>query len=124
MLHKFIRFWKVFFLTVWAIIKEMRTVRGIIALLISYMIYHGWAVFFVVFGTIVGNAWMVGVGTAVILFWFGPGTPVIPLTIITALAIQRFILFDKKNMTNIKDKWIELNEKENHKDEDHFEDKS
>ena len=119
MWQQFIRFWKVFFLTVWEIIKEMKTVRGILALLIAYIIYHGWAMFFVAFGTITGNAWMVGIGTAVILFWFGPGTPVIPLIIVTALLIQRYVLFDKKNMINIKDKWIELNEKEKHKDESH-----
>lgn len=120
MWHKFIRFWKVFFLTVWEVIKEMRTVRGILALLISYIIYHGWAVFFVAFGTIVGNAWMIGIGTAVILFWFGPGTPVIPLIIVTALFIQRYLLFDKKHMVNIIDKWKELNDKEISKHEDHW----
>ena len=118
MWQAFIIFWKVFFLTVWAIIKEMRTVRGILALIISYVIYHGWAVFFVAFGTIVGNGWMIGIGTAVMLFWLGPGTPVIPLIIVTALIIQRYVLFDKKNMINIKDKWIELNEKEKTKKED------
>ena len=117
MWQSFIRFWKVFFLTVWEIIKEMRTFRGILALIISYVIYHGWAVFFVSFGTFTGNAWMVAIGSAVILFWFGPGTPVIPLIIVTALLIQRYILFDKKNMINIKEKWIELNNKEKQKDE-------
>ncbi len=116
MWQKFVRFWKVFCLTVWAIIKEMRTVRGLFALIISYIIYHGWAVFFVAFGTIIGNAWMIGIGTAVMLFWFGPGTPVIPLIIVTALFIQRYILFDKKHMVNIKDKWIELNNIEKAKD--------
>lgn len=114
---KFIRFWKVFFLTVWEIIKEMRTVRGVLALVISYILFHGWAVFFVAFGTIISNGWMIGIGTAVMLFWLGPGTPVIPLIIVTALLIQRYVLFDKKHMINIKEKWIELNEKEKKKDE-------
>lgn len=117
--HKFARFWIVFALTVWEIIKEMKSVRGIVALLISYTLYHGWAVFFVAFGTITHNAWMIGVGSAVMLFWFGPGTPVIPLIIVTALFIQRYLLLDKKNMINIKDKWIELNEKEKTKEKKH-----
>ncbi len=120
LMHMLIRFWKVFFLTVWEIVKEMRTVRGIIALIFSYIMYHGWAVFFVAFGTIVGNAWMIGIGSAVMLFWLGPGTPVIPLIIVTALFIQRYMLFDKKNMVNIVDKWKELNAKE--KTDDQYKD--
>ena len=115
--HKFSRFWIVFGLTVWEIIKEMKSVRGILALFISYMIYHGWAVFFVAFGTITHNGWLVGVGTTVMLFWFGPGTPVIPLIIVTALFIQLYILFDKKNMFSIKDKWKALNQKEKEKEQ-------
>ena len=96
---------------VWEIIKSMKSVRGIIALLISYMIYHGWAVIVLVIGTFSGNAYLIGLGSAVILFWFGPGTPVIPLIIITALFIRRYLLFEKSEALNLKEKWKELNEK-------------
>jgi hypothetical protein len=47
------------------------------------------------------------------LFWFGPGTPVIPLIIISALFIQRYILMDLSNKISIKHKWKELNQKQN-----------
>ncbi|MDO9629331.1 MAG: hypothetical protein Q7I99_05460 [Acholeplasmataceae bacterium] len=89
----------------------MKSLRGLISLMISYMIFHGWAMLFLVMGIISGNGWLIGVGSAVVLFWFGPGTPVIPLVLITALFIQRYILLDKKNKVNLKEKWIELNQK-------------
>lgn len=117
MWQKFIRFWKVFFLTVWAIIKEMKTVRGIVALFISYMFYHGWAMVLVIINLVKGVYWQAGLAGIVIALWAGPFTPLIPLIIVTALLIQRYILFDKSNMINIKEKWIELNEKEKHKDD-------
>lgn len=110
MMKKFKDFWVKFFKVVWAVIKSMNTFRGYLALFIAYLIYHGWAVFFVFFGSIVGNAWMIGIGTAVILFWFGPGTPVIPLIIVTALFIKKYILFDRKHHVNIREEWKKLND--------------
>ena len=107
----FINFWKKFFLMVWEIIKSMNSLRGLIALFISYMIFHGWAVIALLLGSLSGNAYLIGLGTAVILFWFGPGTPVIPLIIITALFIRRYVLFEKKEKLDLKAKWRELNEK-------------
>jgi hypothetical protein len=107
----FIDFWKKFFLMVWEIIKSMNSLRGLIALFISYMIFHGWAVIALLLGSLSGNAYLIGLGTAVILFWFGPGTPVIPLIIITALFIRRYVLFEKKEKLDLKAKWKELNEK-------------
>jgi len=89
----------------------MKSVRGLIALFLSYMIFHGWAVVIFVLGTITRNAYLIGLGTAVILFWFGPGTPVIPLIIVTALFIKRYLLLDKKHRVNLREKWKELNQK-------------
>ncbi len=111
MANKFKLFWKNFFIMVWEIIKSMKSVRGLISLFIAYMIFHGWALIFFVIGLLSGNAWFLGIGSAVMLFWFGPGTPVIPLIIVTALMIQRYILMDKSNKISIKQKWIELNKK-------------
>ena len=116
-MKKFILFWKLFFLMVWEIIKSMQSIRGLLSLLISYMIFHGWALIFFVIGIMSGNAWLIGVGSAVMLFWFGPGTPVIPLILITALFIQRYIFMDNKNKVKLKDKWIELKNKNYFKDE-------
>ena len=107
----FIHFWQKFFLMVWEIFKSMKSLRGILALFISYMIFHGWAVIFLVIGTLTGNGYLIGLGSAVILFWFGPGTPVIPLIIITALFIRRYLLFEKTEKLDLKAKWKELNQK-------------
>ncbi|MFH0767844.1 MAG: hypothetical protein ABH890_04530 [Bacillota bacterium] len=89
----------------------MKSVRGLISLFIAYMIFHGWALTFFVLGILSGNGWLLGVGSAVMLFWFGPGTPVIPLIIVTGLIIQRYFLMDKSNKISIKHKWAELNDK-------------
>lgn len=107
----FAHFWKKFFIMIWEILKSMSSIRGLIALFISYMIFHGWAVIALLLGTFSGNGYLIALGTAVILFWFGPGTPVIPLIIITALFIRRYLLFEKKEKLDLKLKWKELNEK-------------
>jgi len=104
-------FWKNFFIMVWEIIKSMKSIRGLISLFIAYMIFHGWALIFFIIGLLSGNGWFLGIGSAVMLFWFGPGTPVIPLIIVTAFIIQRYILMDQSNKISVKQKWIELNEK-------------
>lgn len=102
---------------VWEVIKTMKTFRGLISLFIAYMLFHGWAVIFFIIGTITVNPWLIGVGSFVILFWFGPGTPVIPLILITALLIQRYVFFEATHQISIKVKWKELNEtyKESHR---------
>lgn len=115
-MRKFTDFWKTFFIMVWEVIKTMKTLRGLISLFISYMIFHGWALLFFIIGTVVGNAWLIGVGTFVLLFWFGPGTPTIPLILITAMLIQRYIFFDSTNQTKIKDLWDEIREKNKKED--------
>jgi len=114
-MKKFIKFWKNFFILVWEVIKSMKSIRGIFSLLISYMLFHGWAVLFFVTGIITKNAWLIGSGTAAILFWFGPGTPLIPLILITAMFIQRYILLDQSYKINLKEKWKELNRTYNEK---------
>ena len=96
---------------VWEVIKSMKSIRGLISLFIAYMLFHGWAVLFFILGLISQNAWLIGTGTAAILFWFGPGTPLIPLILITAMFIQRYILLDQSYKVNLKEKWKELNQK-------------
>ena len=111
MIKKIILFWKNFFILIWEVIKSMKSIRGLLSLFTSYMIFHGWAVIFFFIGVLSGNAWFLGIGSAVMLFWFGPGTPVIPLIIVTALFIQRYILMDKSNKISINQKWEELNQR-------------
>ena len=103
---------------VFEIVKSMKSLRGLLSLLISYMIFHGWAVLFFVIGVMSSNGWLIGVGSAVMLFWFGPGTPVIPLILVTALFIQRYIFMDQTNRMNLKDKWIELKNKNYFKEDE------
>ena len=96
---------------VWDVITTMKTLKGLISLFISYMLFHGWAVLFFVIGTISGNGWLIGIGSAVMLFWFGPGTPVIPLILVVALMIQRYVFFESTHQVSIKEKWREINER-------------
>lgn len=97
---------------VWHIIKSMKSRRGLLALFISYMLFHGWAVMILIIGSITNQLFFIGLGTLVILFWFGPGTPLIPLIIITALILRRYVFFEKIEAINIKEKWQELNRKD------------
>lgn len=85
---------------VWRIILGLGTVKGLLALFISFTIYYGWAVALIVIGTIYAKyQWMMAVGMSVIVFWAGPFTPFFPILIITTLFIQRYILRDKKTQS-------------------------
>ena len=108
MFKQFKLFWKAFFILVWDVIKTMKTLRGLIALGISYMLFQGWAILFILFG----NAYLKGVGALVLAFWFGPGTPTIPLILVAALLIQRYILLDSSNHMRLKEKWKQLSKKD------------
>jgi len=82
--------------TIWSLIKRFFTsAKGIIALVISFTIFEGWALVFIGIGTLTNNWWLVGVGSAVTAFWATPA-PMWALIIALALAIQRYVLFDKK----------------------------
>ncbi|RJX24700.1 MAG: hypothetical protein C4537_06075 [Acholeplasma sp.] len=98
---------------VWEIIRSMKTIRGLFALFISYMLFHGWAVILLLIGTLITNPLWIAIGTTVILFWFGPGTPIIPLIIIVAFFIKRYILLDKSERIHFRTLWKKLNEKQN-----------
>ncbi len=110
-MKRFVHFWKTFFRMVWEIIKSMKTIRGLIALFISYMLFHGWAVLLLLAGTLFSNPLWIALGSTVILFWLGPGTPIIPLIIVVAFAIKRYLLLDKSERIHLKELWIKLNEK-------------
>lgn len=85
-----------FLKAVWTIIKSVGSIRGVLALFISFMIFQGWAYVFIVLGAISGNAWLLSVGTTVTLFWLGPFTPLIPIVLGVTVFIQKYILLDKK----------------------------
>jgi hypothetical protein len=97
-----------FFKGIWQFIKRFFTSwKGIVSFIISFSLYVGWAIAFVVIGIIFGNAWLYSTGTTVILFWTGPFTPMWLLIVSTALVLQRYVFRDKKSMgwKEIKQYW-------------------
>lgn len=107
-----------FFKGIWQFIKRFFTSwKGIISFIISFSLYVGWAIAFVVIGIIFGNAWLYSTGTTVILFWTGPFTPMWLLIVSTALVLQRYVFRDKKSMgwKEIKAYWKDEIKKEKDK---------
>lgn len=107
-----------FFKGIWQFIKRFFTSwKGIVSFIISFSLYVGWAIAFVVIGIIFGNAWLYSTGTTVILFWAGPFTPMWLLIVSTALVLQRYIFRDKKSMgwKEIKQYWKDEIKKEKDK---------
>lgn len=107
-----------FFKGIWQFIKRFFTSwKGIVSFIISFSLYVGWAIAFVVIGIIFGNAWLYSTGTTVILFWAGPFTPMWLLIVSTALVLQRYVFRDKKSMgwKEIKQYWKDEIKKEKDK---------
>ncbi len=107
-----------FFKGIWQFIKRFFTSwKGIVSFIISFSLYVGWAIAFVVIGIIFGNAWLYSTGTTVVLFWAGPFTPMWLLIVSTALVLQRYVFRDKKSMgwKEIKQYWKDEIGKENDK---------
>lgn len=92
-----------FFVIIWELIKTMKNWKGILALFISFFIYYGWALLLLIIGTISKNVKLYSIALSVMAFWAGPMTPLIPLILVTALLIQRYIFFDKSNEKALKD---------------------
>lgn len=106
-----------FFKGIWQFIKRFFTSwKGIVSFIISFSLYVGWAIAFVVIGIIFGNAWLYSTGTTVILFWTGP-LPMWLLIVSTALVLQRYVFRDKKSMgwKDIKAYWKDEIRKEKEK---------
>ena len=107
-----------FFKGIWQFIKRFFTSwKGIVSFIISFSLYVGWAIAFIVIGIIFGNAWLYSTGTTVILFWAGPFTPMWLLIVSTALVLQRYVFRDKKSMDwkEIKQYWKDEIKKEKDK---------
>lgn len=107
-----------FFKGIWQFIKRFFTSwKGIVSFIISFSLYVGWAIAFVVIGIIFGNAWLYSTGTTVVLFWTGPFTPMWLLIVSTALVLQRYVFRDKKSMgwKEIKQYWKDEIRKEKDK---------
>lgn len=99
MIRKLINYLISFFKSIWQFIKRFFTSwKGIVSLIISFTLYVGWALAFIVIGFISSNAWYYSTGMAVVVFWAGPFTPMWGLIVSTALVLQRYVFRDKKSM--------------------------
>lgn len=83
--------------------KQMGNWRGLISLLISWLILSGSGL--IILGLILKVKALTTIGIAIYAFWLGPFTPLIPIMIGFALVLQR-VVFRDKNVK--KDKIIAL----------------
>jgi len=105
--HWFVNFWK----GIWAIVKSMGSWKGVVSLILVWLIISGSGVALV--GFILQNAWLIGVGTSIYTFWLLPLTPMIPINIALAMVVQRFIFQDRNvSIKSIKEKFKEAFKKE------------
>jgi pheromone shutdown protein TraB len=88
-----------FFKAIVRLIIGLKTPKGLLALFLALLLYYGWAIAFIVYGTILKDPWFISIGTSVVVFWMAPLTPFWALTIFTTLFIQRVILRDKKTQS-------------------------
>lgn len=103
----FVNFWK----GIWAIVKSMGSWKGVVSLILVWLIISGSGVALV--GFILQNAWLIGVGTSIYTFWLLPLTPMIPINIALAMVVQRFIFQDRNvSIKSIKEKFKEAFKKE------------
>ena len=98
----FVRFWK----GIWAVVKSMGNWKGVLSLLIVWLLISGSGVALI--GFILQNGWLIGLGTTIYGFWLLPATPLIAINIALAMLVQRFV-FQDRNVTwqSIKSKFNE-----------------
>ena len=77
------------------LIKSFKSTKGIISLIISFVIFVGWALIFLLIGILTNNPWYIGIGTTVVVFWAAPLTPMWVLIIGFALFLQRVVFGEK-----------------------------
>lgn len=86
-----------FFINIWIgifkLMKQMGDWRGLISLLISWLLLSGSGL--IVLGIILKVKTLTTIGIAMYAFWLGPFTPLIPIMIGFALLLQRIVFRDK-----------------------------
>lgn len=85
------------------LVKSFWSVRGMISLGISFMLFYGWLLVFIVIGIISGNAWFYGVGIGGVVFWAGPFTPFFPIMLGVATFLRKVVFRDNKSACENKD---------------------
>lgn len=95
-----VRLWK----GIWAVLRSMGNWKGVVSLITVWIVISGAGVAIV--GVVIQNNYLIGLGSAIFAFWAGPFTPLIPLNIALAMAIQRFVFRDKSiTIKSIKEKF-------------------
>lgn len=113
LLKLFINFWK----GIWNIIKSMKGWRGILSLLLVWLIISGAGL--IILGYILAIPTLRTIGYSMYIFWLGSMTPLMPLTIALALIVQRFIFQDRSiSVKNIKQQFKKAFEKEEKKEKE------
>ena len=95
-----------FFKGVWSVIKSMGNWKGVISLLITWLILSGSGL--IIIGWILAINKLVIIGISIYGFWLLPLTPLMPITILIAMMIQKFVFRDKSiSIKNIKERFKE-----------------
>lgn len=87
--------------------KQMKSIRGIIALLISYLTLSG--AILIPIAMITNTPALYHIATAMMIFWSMPLiTPLIPITILVSMVITKYIFRDKRiNMGLVLKRFLE-----------------
>ncbi len=107
MWSKFITFLK----GLWNVIKSMGNLKGVLALLITWLIISGSGL--IILGFIFAIPKLTFIGTSIYAFWLLPLTPLIPINIGIAMLVQKYVFRDKNvSWENIKKQFAKVKEKE------------
>ena len=107
MWSKFITFLK----GLWNVIKSMGNLKGVLALLITWLIISGSGL--IILGFIFAIPKLTFIGTTIYGFWLLPLTPLIPINIGIAMLVQKYVFRDKNvSWENIKKQFAKVREKE------------
>src|SRR5690554_5679608 len=101
-----IRSIKAVFLSLFETIKQLRSIRGILAFIIIYITLSGFIL--IPLGRILKLNILIHIGTSMIIFWSLPLiTPLIPIVILLSMLFARYILRDKRiNIKIVFDRFI------------------
>lgn len=91
-----------FFKGMWFIIKTMGNWKGILSLIIIWLIISGSGL--VIVGFVFNFSYLIWLGSTIYGLWLMPYFPLIPINIVIALLFQRYVLIDKSvGLSRIKD---------------------
>ncbi len=106
--------WVRFLKGIWAVVKSMGNWKGVLSLLITWLLISGSGVSLL--GIIIANTWLIGIGATIYGFWLLPLTPLIPINIGIVMLMQRYVFRDKSvSLKAIKSKFKEAFQKEDKK---------